>query len=154
MDCLTPSLSHVGNSYFLSRTVIQLQQQRHSILFELVCKNFAKNFCLPLTELSRNVKRWKSIENLFLNGPFPASFYLFYSFQYSWQQTNVLYKCLPMTGFELKISCVRSDRFTNWAKTSSKSSPVETMTTFRTGLFDCWRINLIWVLFRLPKFYI
>ena len=31
----------------------------------------------------------------------------------------MFYKSLPMTGFELQISGVGSDRFTNWAKTTA-----------------------------------
>ena len=50
---------------------------------------------------------------LFKSGPFPASFCLFSSFQYSWQYTNVPYKSLPMTGFEPRTAGVGSDGSTN-----------------------------------------
>ena len=60
--------------------------------------------------MARTFKIWSIC---FLNGPFPGSFSLFLSFQYSWQYTNVLYKRLPMTRCEPRISCVWSDRSTN-----------------------------------------
>ena len=54
----------------------------------------------------------------FLIGLFAASFFnLFSFFQYSCQQTNVLCKTLPMTGFELRIAGIGSHRSTNWATT-------------------------------------
>ena len=51
----------------------------------------------------------------FKNGPFPASFSLFSSFQYtvdSKQMFNIN-KFLPMTGFELRTSGIGSVRSTN-----------------------------------------
>ena len=56
---------------------------------------------------------------LFKNGPFPASFSLFSSFQYSWQLINIQYKSLLMTGLEPRISGVGSNRSTNWATTTA-----------------------------------
>ena len=53
----------------------------------------------------------------FLIRPFPASFSLFSSFQYtvdSIQMFNIN-KFLPMTGFEPRTSGIGSDRSTNWA---------------------------------------
>ena len=52
---------------------------------------------------------------VFLNGPFPASFSLFSSFQYtvdSIQMFNIN-KFLLMTGFEPRTSGIESDRSTN-----------------------------------------
>ena len=54
------------------------------------------------------------LQNIFKNGPLPASFYLFLSFQYRRQKTN-LNKKFPMNGFELQTIDVRSDRSINWA---------------------------------------
>ena len=64
---------------------------------------------------------YQVVHHLFLkNGPFPASFSLFLSFQYSWQQTkNVRCKRLPMTGFKPRTSDVGSNRSTNWATTTA-----------------------------------
>ena len=45
----------------------------------------------------------------FLNGPFPASFSSFSSFQYICQLLKVLHKILPMTGFQPRTSCVGSE---------------------------------------------
>ena len=63
-----------------------------------------------------HIKKVRS-ELIFLkkNGPFPASFSLFSSFQYtvdSIQMFNIN-KFLPMTGFELRTSGTGSDRSTN-----------------------------------------
>ena len=58
------------------------------------------------------------------NWPFPASFSLFSSFQYtvdSKQMYNVN-KFLPMTGFEPRTSGLGSDRSTNWATTTAHST--------------------------------
>ena len=56
---------------------------------------------------------------LFLNGPHPASFSLFSSFQFTETNVQCKYKFLPMTGFEPRTSGIGSDRSTNWAKTTS-----------------------------------
>ena len=64
-----------------------------------------------------NVQRFScfSIKMFFFkNGPFPASFSLFLSFQYSKQMFNIN-KFLPMTGFESRTSCIGSNHSTNWA---------------------------------------
>ena len=63
---------------------------------------------------------------VFENGPFPASFSLFSSFLYSLQQTNVLYKKLPMTGFEPRASgseatALPTEPLTTTAQSSDKS---------------------------------
>ena len=64
---------------------------------------------------------------LFLkNGPFPASFSLFSSFQYNWQK-NVQYKFLPMTGFEPRTSVIGSDRSTNWGTTTAPTKLVSVL---------------------------
>ena len=49
------------------------------------------------------------------NGPFPASFSLFSSFQYTVDSKQMfdINKFLPMTGFELQTSGIGSDRSTN-----------------------------------------
>ena len=60
------------------------------------------------------------IYDCFINGPFLASFSLFYPFQYT-KQINVRYWCLPMTGFESRTSGVGSFCSTNWATTTAKS---------------------------------
>ena len=53
--------------------------------------------------------------------PFPASFSLFLSFQYtvdSKQMFNIN-KFMPMSGFEPQTSGIGSDRSTNWATTTA-----------------------------------
>ena len=49
------------------------------------------------------------------NGPFPASFSLFSSFQYTVDSKQMfdIKKCLPMTGFQPRISGFGSDHSTN-----------------------------------------
>ena len=67
---------------------------------------------------------------LFFNGPFPASFSLFSSFQYtvdSIQMFNIN-KFLPMTGFEPRTSGIKSS--TNWATITSLN-------------YYCYWLNLI-----------
>ena len=60
----------------------------------------------------------KIILRYYLNGPCPASFSLFSSFQYSWQwMLNT--KMLPMTGFVPRTSGFGSDRSTNWGATTA-----------------------------------
>ena len=64
-----------------------------------------------------NCRRPRSRYRSCLNGP------LFTIFTYlrivnSEQQIRVLYKILPMTGFEPRTSGVRSDRSANWATTT------------------------------------
>ena len=57
----------------------------------------------------------KVTADFFLNGPFPASFSLFLSFQYtvdSEQMFNIN-KFLPMTGFEPWTSSIGGNRSTN-----------------------------------------
>ena len=56
------------------------------------------------------------------NGPFPASFSLFSSFQYTVDsKQNVQYtnEFLPMTGYEPQTFGIGSDRSTNWATTTA-----------------------------------
>ena len=67
---------------------------------------------------------------IFLNGPFPASFSLFLSFQYtvdSKQMFNVN-KFLPMTRFEPWTSGIGSDLSTNWATTTALGSVISVKT--------------------------
>ena len=52
--------------------------------------------------------------------------FLFSSFQYSWQNTNLPYKSLPMTVYEPQNSGVVSNRSTNWATTTAQ--PVSILT--------------------------
>ena len=62
-------------------------------------------------------KKCLDLVKLLKNGPFPASFSLFLSLQYtvdSKQMFNIN-KFLPMTGFELRTSGIGSNRSTNWA---------------------------------------
>ena len=68
--------------------------------------------------MSRLRDHWTSSKSTFLNGSFPASFSLFSSFLCSWQWTNVLYKSLQLTGFELRTSGVGSNRSTSWVTTT------------------------------------
>ena len=60
-------------------------------------------------------------EIFFLNGPFPASFSLFLSFQFTVDSKQMfdINKFWPMTGFEPPISGIGSNRSTNWATTTS-----------------------------------
>ena len=68
-------------------------------------------------------------KNVF-KGPFPASFFFIFFFSLQLTITNVLYKRLPMTGFELWTSGVRSNHSTNWATTTA----IKMFTSqFRTG---------------------
>ena len=48
---------------------------------------------------------------------FSASFSLFSSFHYIWQQTHVQNKFLSMAGFELRTSGVGGNHSTNWPTT-------------------------------------
>ena len=50
------------------------------------------------------------------NWPFPASFSIFSSFQYSWQLTIVLNKSLPIAGFDPRTSGVHGSD--DWATTT------------------------------------
>ena len=73
-------------------------------------------FCFMTSEGMNNFFFW--------NGPFPVSFSLFLSFQYtvdSIQMFNIN-KFLPMTGFEPRTSGIGSNCSTNWATTTA---PVE-----------------------------
>ena len=54
----------------------------------------------------------------FKNEPFTASFSLFSSFQYSWQE-NVQYKFLQMTWFKPRTSGTGIDHSTNWVTTTA-----------------------------------
>ena len=55
------------------------------------------------------------------NGPFPASFSLFLSFQYTVDSKQMFdtNKFLLMTGFKPRTSGIGSDHSTNWATTTS-----------------------------------
>ena len=57
------------------------------------------------------------LDNFFKNGPFSASFSLFFVFSMQ-LAVNVQYKFLPMSGFKLWTSGIKSDRSTNWATTT------------------------------------
>ena len=65
------------------------------------------------------LKMWKIGKALiicfFKNGPFPASFSLFSSLQYTVDRKQMFNNFLPMTGFKPRTSGIRSDRSTNWA---------------------------------------
>ena len=64
------------------------------------------------------IRRSKLLRAFLKNGPFPSSF--FFIFIFSIQLTaNVQYKCLPMSGFELRTSGIRSNHSTNWATTTA-----------------------------------
>ena len=77
-----------------------------------------------------SIKVFKGLLNVF-NGPFPGSFFLYFrlfntvdskqSFQYSWSKQWSI-QILPMTGFELRASCVGSDCSTNWTTTTVQAS--------------------------------
>ena len=75
------------------------------------------------------------------NGPFPASSSLFSSFHYTvdCKQMFDITKFLPMTGFEPRISGIRSDRSTNWATTTFHAT-----TKFVYEMLDtfvrCWTL--------------
>ena len=63
-----------------------------------------------------------SFKKFFLkNGPFPATFSLFSSFQYTDDSKQMLYNFLPMTGFEPWTSGIGSDRSSNWATTTAQT---------------------------------
>ena len=61
-----------------------------------------------------------TVKLFFLNGPSPASFSLFSSFQYTVGSKKMfnINKFLPMAGFERRTSGIGSDRSTNWATTT------------------------------------
>ena len=85
-------------------------------------KIFYNSKCLKISVLlSLNIflglDRGGIVMSFFKNGPFPASFSIFSSFQYtvdSKQMFNI-HKFLPMIGFEPRTSGIRSNRSTNWA---------------------------------------
>ena len=62
------------------------------------------------------INNWYQEENYFLDGPFQASFYLFFVISI----VQLVDEILPMSGFELQISSVISDRSTNWATTTAQ----------------------------------
>ena len=49
-----------------------------------------------------------------------VSYSLFLSFQYIWRETKILYKSLPITGFDPRTSVVESNRSTNWGTTAAQ----------------------------------
>ena len=77
---------------------------------DLACSCCRKEFLHGLLNLETNILEFwlGTLHDLFLNGPFRATFSLFYS-----KQINVRYKSLLMTGFEPQTSGVGSDRSTN-----------------------------------------
>ena len=70
------------------------------------------------------------------NGPFPASFSLYSSFQYTVdsKQMFIMNKFLPMTGFEPRTSGIGSDHSTNWAKTTAQLTRILTLCLIKTLL--------------------
>ena len=77
---------------------------------------------LPGAQVSKVEQSNKShIHFLFFKGPFPASFSLFSSFQYtvdSKQMFNIN-KFLPMTGFKPRTSGIGINHSTNWDTTTT-----------------------------------
>ena len=76
----------------------------------------------------------------FSNGPFPASFSVFSSFQYtvdSKQMFNIN-KFLPMTGFEPRTCGIGSDRSTNWAITTAYCAILLGRTLSSEGKHHLW----------------
>ena len=57
----------------------------------------------------------------FLSGPFPASIFFIYNFSIELTVT-VQYNFLPMTGFKLQTSGIRSNHSPNWVELSLSSS--------------------------------
>ena len=81
------------------------------------------NQCLPPNQTFTvcNID-WLAFNTHFLkNGPFPASFSLFLSFQYTVDSKQMfdINKFLPMTGFKPRTSGIGSNHSTNWATTTS-----------------------------------
>ena len=89
------------------------------------CDQIRRNFA-PLVKLQKswakiltvNFCTWEHFEPTmayisFKNGPFPASFSLFSSFQYTVDSKQMFNNILPMTGFEPRTSGIESDRSTN-----------------------------------------
>ena len=85
------------------------------------------------------VSHWPKFTIIFLlkNGPFPASFSLFSSFQYTVDSIQMfdINKFLPMTGLEPRTSGIGSDRSTNWATFTSQFTIIIS--------FYCQRISLL-----------
>jgi len=78
------------------------------------------------------------------NGPSPASFSLFSSFQYtvgSKQMFNIN-KFLPMTGFEPRTSGIGSDRSTNWATTTAQMSKFSASKYFVKVSNNDWNLEV------------
>ena len=98
-------------------STVMWHSQLHFCIFSLICTGTYLRF-----------------KNIFLkNGPFPASFSLFSSFLYSWQQTNVLYKTLPMAIFKPHFGSHSSNFM--WKRTNFKVN--FTLSTKRASLPPC-----------------
>ena len=88
-------------------------------------------------QCQRNFHCWK----MFFfkkNEPFPASFSLFSSYQYT-VDIKLMFdinKFLPMTGFEPWTSGIGSDRSTNWASTTSKMFFLSRYSPYETAELD------------------
>ena len=82
----------------------------------------------------------KSIK-YFFNGQSDL-FSLFLTFQFSSQETNVLHKSLPMTGFKPRTSGVKSNHSINWATTT-----VQNHNIYHWGNFNSVSASVGWLYF-------
>ena len=86
------------------------------------------------------------------NGPFPASFPLSSSLQYTVDSKQMFYinKFLPMTGFKLRTSGIGSNRSTNWATTTALGTSqvfrlVQKGFSLRLAIYSSVIFNLEWI---------
>ena len=93
----------------------QTSTLKRSISIKLILQRCTIDPFLRLANPSNRIDPF----SMFFKWAIPGLFLFFSSFQYSWWQTNVQYKFLPMTGFELRTSSIRSNRSTNWATTTA-----------------------------------
>ena len=86
--------------------------------------------------------QFDSKELFFKNGPIPASFSLFSTFQYRQLTVNVQYKFLLMTRLELQTSEVGNDRSTIWATTTDNLLKKFTVHLWQAFYLFAWHANL------------
>ena len=103
----------------------QSRRRLRSRVLQMATKVFLgikNNFCRLALVVCDQYKSPNVYKSFFLkNGPLPASFSLFLSFQYTVDSKKMLdlNNFLPMTGFEPRTSGIGSDCFTNWATTTA-----------------------------------
>ena len=102
-----------------------IHHNRHMYIFSciLVIKIFRKK---KINKQGGNISHLYCRPHCFQKMGHPGLFFFIFvlSMQLtSWQKTNVPFKSLPMTGFELRTSGVGSDRSSNWATSTALQTP-------------------------------